>query len=106
MNLRGKNTFMYVVLFSIIAILLYSRMFRSSGYTLSPSGISINTKGDDDFQGMMKLPYKIECVPGPQAGASPYTKSLTPGGSCGIQEFVKARADYQITGGIGESLLD
>jgi hypothetical protein len=51
------------------------------------------------------LPYRLECVPGPQEGASPYTKSLTPGGYCGIQDFVNAQAKYVITGGIGESLL-
>jgi hypothetical protein len=54
---------------------------------------------------MQNLSYKLECVPGPQETASPYTKSLTPGGYCGIQEFVKSQADYVITGGIGESLL-
>jgi len=44
-------------------------------------------------------------VPGPQETASPYSKSLTPGGYCGIQEFVNSQATYEITGGIGESLL-
>ena len=79
-----------------------------SGYTLSsminPSDLVISSKGGEASE-MQNLPYKLECVPGPQETASPYTKSLTPGGYCGIQEFVKSQADYVITGGIGESLL-
>ena len=56
---------------------------------------------------LFKLPNKLECVPGPQATASPYTKDLTPGGICGAQECVRAHAeDYTIVGGIGGSLLD
>jgi hypothetical protein len=101
-----SRTMIYVVLVLILIVLLFKRV---SGYTLSPSiessPLKLTTKIGDD-ESMMALPYKLECVPGPQETASPYTKSLTPGGFCGIQEFVKAHADYKITGGIGESLLD
>tara|TARA_R110000803_G_scaffold59125_2_gene117534 strand:- start:113 stop:265 length:153 start_codon:yes stop_codon:yes gene_type:complete len=49
----------------------------------------------------------LDCVPGPNETASPYTKDLTPGGLCGAQEFVVAQADgYEIVDGIGGSLLD
>ena len=86
---------------------LIFRGFRS-GYTLNPvidsSDLIITSKGGEASE-MQNLPYKLECVPGPQETASPYTKSLSPGGYCGIQDFVKAQANYVITGGIGESLL-
>jgi hypothetical protein len=50
------------------------------------------------------LEHKIECVPG-SAQSAYYTKSLTPGGICGDQEFIKKRADAKIIGGIGGSLI-
>jgi hypothetical protein len=88
--------------------MLYNFIFKKSGYTLSPSigssDLVITSNGVAPGD-MMKLPYKLECVPGPQKDASPYSKSLTPGGYCDMQQFVKAQADYVITGGIGESLL-
>ena len=94
----------YAVLVCIIIILVFMRTSSSSLYTGSP--IVATSSGDDNFQAMTDLPYKLSCVPGPQADASPYTKSLTPGGMCGIQEFVNARSNYKITGGIGGSLLE
>jgi hypothetical protein len=99
-----------VVVFLVLAFLLYKMVRGGSSYTLSPSigssGLMLSGSNiDDEPSDMTGLPYRLECVPGPQDSASPYTKSLTPGGYCGIQEFVRAQADYQITGGIGESLL-
>ena len=90
----------------LIVVLFFLK--RGSGYTLSPviSSSDLATKGvTGEAIDMMKLPYQLQCVPGPKETASPYTKSLTPGGYCGIQEFVKNQANYMITGGIGESLL-
>jgi hypothetical protein len=52
------------------------------------------------------LPYKLSCVPGPQADASAYTLGLSPGGICGAQKFVADQADYTIDDGIGGSLLN
>ena len=99
----------YAVLIAVVLVLVYFKMFRgSSSYVLGqPMGSSdlIITSNGVDPSAMTSLPHKLECVPGPQETASPYTKSLTPGGYCGIQEFVKSQADYVITGGIGESLL-
>jgi hypothetical protein len=99
-----------VVFVLILAFVLYRMVRGGSSYTLSPSiGSSdlmlTGSHTTDDPIDMTALPYQLKCVPGPQDTASPYTKSLTPGGYCGIQEFVRAQGDYQITGGIGESLL-
>jgi hypothetical protein len=106
---KSVTQMIYVAIFALVLVLLYSTFVKGkSGYTLSPSiessDLFISSKGGEP-SGMTALPYRLECVPGPQADASTYTKSLTPGGYCGIQEFVKAQADYVITGGIGESLL-
>lgn len=99
-----------VVIVLVLAFFLYKMVRGGSSYTLSPSfgssdlmlsGVNVEDKPIE----MTNLPYKLKCVPGPQESASPYTKSLTPGGYCGIQEFVRGQADYEIIGGIGESLL-
>jgi hypothetical protein len=99
----------FAVVIGLIIIIAISRVFGgSSKYTVGPSIVSSDLMVKSDVgepSEMQDLPYRLECVPGPQEGASPYTKSLTPGGYCGIQEFVKSQADYVITGGIGESLL-
>ena len=100
--MKRVEQIVYAVIVGIIIILVIMR--TSSLYTGSP--IVATSSGDDNFQAMTDLPYKLSCVPGPQADASPYTKSLTPGGVCGIQEFVNARSNYTITGGIGGSLLE
>ena len=108
--MKRAEQIVYAGLVGMIILLVITRMCKmSSSYQLGPglseSPITMTSKGDDNFQAMSTLPYKLNCVPGPQADASPYTKSLTPGGICGIQEFVNARSNYTITGGIGDSLL-
>lgn len=98
----------YAIVIGLVVLMVLSAAFRKSGYTLGPTmslaGLGTTSKAGEPSE-MQSLPYKMECVPGPQETASPYTKSLTPGGYCGIQEFVNSQADYEITGGIGESLL-
>jgi len=75
-------------------------------YRLSPSPLTVSAPSAPK-DGIFGLPYSLKCVPGPQASAGYYTKDLTPGGVCGAQKFVEDQAgNYQITGGIGGSLLD
>ena len=96
------------IVIGIVVLLVLRAIFGRSGYTLGPglslAGLGITSKAGEPSE-MQNIPYKLECVPGPQETASPYTKSMTPGGYCGIQEFVKSHTEYEITGGIGESLL-
>ena len=106
--MKRSTKIVCAVIVGIIVFAVLSSLFGKSGYTLGPglslSGLATNSKAGEPSE-MQNLPYKLECVPGPQETASAYTKSLTPGGYCGIQEFVNSQADYEITGGIGESLL-
>ena len=107
--MKKSTQLIYAVVIGLIVIILVSRMFGgSSKYTLSPSidssDLIVKSNAGEPSE-MQNLSYKLECVPGPQETASPYTKSLTPGGYCGIQDFVNSQANYVITGGIGESLL-
>jgi hypothetical protein len=103
--MKRSTQIVYAVVIALILFMLFS---RASGYTLGPmlsvSDLMVTSKAGEASE-MQNLPYKLECVPGPQETASPYTKSLTPGGYCGIQDFVNSQANYIITGGIGESLL-
>ena len=96
------------IITGLIVLMVLGSIFGRSGYTLGPGlslgSLSVMSKAGEASE-MQNLPYKLECVPGPQETASAYTRSLTPGGYCGIQEFVNSQADYEITGGIGESLL-
>ena len=72
---------------------------------LQPEPITIKEAKPKGPKSIFDLPYKLNCVPGPDSTASTYTKGLTPGGICGADQWVVSQADYTITGGIGGSLL-
>jgi len=86
-----------------LAVMLIVSVVRTSMYKLSPSPIQVSGVKEGSI---FDLPYKLSCVPGPQADASAYTLGLSPGGICGAQEFVADQAEYVIDDGIGGSLLD
>jgi hypothetical protein len=93
----------YIALALIFVVILVTK-FSTSKYTLFPQDLSIKGKGDATSS-IFGLKYDTSCVPGPQDTAASYTKSLTPGGFCGDQQWVAQQADYEITDGIGSSLL-
>ena len=86
-----------------LAVMLIVSVVRTSMYKLSPSPVRVSGVKEGSI---FDLPYKLSCVPGPQADASAYTLGLSPGGICGAQEFVADQAEYVIDDGIGGSLLD
>jgi len=91
----------------VVLVLMYFKCFMCmsrSGYKLAPEEIGVNpvVQGGD----LNKLPYTMDCVPGPGKDASYYTRELTPGGFCGDQKFVRDSMSYKITDGIGGSLLE
>ena len=86
-----------------LAVMLIVSVVRTSMYKLSPSPVQVSGVKEGSI---FDLPYKLSCVPGPQADASAYTLGLSPGGICGAQEFVADQADYTIDDGIGGSLLN
>jgi len=102
-----KNSQQLLLFFAaVIALMFVTRTCRRSNYKLSPSTLDI-TSSASNFKDIFSLPYSIDCVPGPTAKGSYYTKDLTPGGICGAQEFVRSQAeDYKIVDGIGGSLLN
>jgi hypothetical protein len=101
-----SNQFALVLVIAILA-LLYVKCFmgmKKSGYKLAPESIDVDPMVSGDQ--MIKLPYSLECVPGPGKDAAYYTKDLTPGGYCGDQALVRESMSYKILGGIGGSLLE
>ena len=90
-----------------IVVLMYVKCFmgmKKSGYKLSPELIDVSPMVSGDA--VSKLPYSLDCVPGPGKNASYYTKDLTPGGFCGDQALVRESMSYKILGGVGGSLLE
>ena len=85
------------VLFVIILVIM--TFTETSMY--QPRPIKINPVSE---KSIFNLESKIECTPGRKEGSA-YTKSLTPGGLCGAQELVADHAGYEISEGIGGSLI-
>ena len=85
------------VLFVIILVIM--TFTQTSMY--QPRPIKINPVSE---KSIFNLESKIECTPGRKEGSA-YTKSLTPGGLCGAQELVADHAGYEISDGIGGSLI-
>ena len=107
--MKQTENIIYGVLISIIVVLILMKLMRKkkSRYEsrLSPSTIQISQVDSKGPQSIFDLPYKLDCVPGPDPTASNYTKSLTPGGFCGAGQWVANQANYKITGGIGDNKL-
>ena len=85
----------------IIAIAVMSKFTSRSGYKMSPRDIQV----EGEYPDLFATPYSAECVPGPQQTAGAYTKNLTPGGFCGMQDKVAQAANYKISSGIGGDLV-
>jgi hypothetical protein len=85
------------VLFVIILVIM--TFTETSMY--QPRPIKINPISE---KSIFNLESKIECTPGRKEGSA-YTKSLTPGGLCGAQKLVADHAGYEISEGIGGSLI-
>ena len=93
---RNALTSIGVLFFIIVAL----TMFRdTSMYQPRPITVKALSTGS-----IFDLENKIECTPGRKEGSA-YTKSLTPGGLCGAQKLVSDLASYEISEGIGGSLI-
>ena len=91
---------MIVILLVVISALAAFRTNTTSKY--QPKPITVKTVSDASI---FDLPVSLECTAGSGKKDSPYSKGLTPGGVCGAQELVSAHAGYEITDGIGGSLI-
>lgn len=83
----------------VLLIIIFVLMITRETYQPRPIKIAPIREGS-----IFDLENKVECTPGRKEG-SPYTKSLTPGGLCGAQKLVSDLAGYEISEGIGGSLI-
>ena len=101
LNRVNRNALtMIAILLLIISALAAFKAKNVSKYQPRP----ITTKTVND-QSIFDLPVSLECTAGSGKKDSPYSKGLTPGGVCGAQKLVSDQAGYDITGGIGGSLI-
>lgn len=102
LNATNRNTLTAIAVVFCLLCVLMTMSGRRSEYQPRP----INLETDEAVMptSIFDLEHKIDCVPGSPQSAY-YTKSLTPGGICGDQEFVRRQADAKIIGGIGGSLI-
>lgn len=97
----ANKTVTAVIIFAILfAVLYFVSMKSPSGYA------ELETSSPDEVQSIFSLPVSLDCTAGPGQKAAYYSTEQV-GGICGDQEQVKAQMrSYQITGGIGGSLLE
>jgi len=103
LNATNRTTLTAIVvvfcLLSVLATFAGARV--RSDYQPRPINLEVSPVEEGSI---FDLKTSIECVPGSPQSAY-YTKSLTPGGICGDQAFVRKSADAKIIGGIGGSLI-
>lgn len=98
---------MQMALIAILLIVVAWWCTRKSSMMLSPGAVELDEKESrDSADGIFKLPYQMDCTPGPSENASYYSKDLTPGGICGAQDWVNDQMRYKIKSTSGDSLLD
>lgn len=102
LNATNKNTLTAIVIvFCLLSLIMSLSTVQTKRSTYKPRPITIETK---EPSSIFDLPYSVDCTPGyPQSAY--YTKSLTPGGICDDQKWVKQQADAVIVDGIGGSLI-
>jgi hypothetical protein len=96
-----------VIIGLLIAILYNLTRSRSVvTFASTPQPIQLSKEGEA-AGAIFSLKSDLECTAGPGAKAEEYSQDLTPGGLCGVGEFVHSQMkDYSIADGIGGSLLE
>lgn len=96
-----------IVIIALLLIILYQVTFSGARSFMRALDM---TQGDAAAKGpksIFGLKNSLGCQPsGYNKDSSYYTKSMTPGGLCGDEDYVRnQQRDYTINGGIGGSLL-
>lgn len=97
-----------IVIIGLLLLILYFVVF---GRGVSRMGADLDTtQGSMAAAGpssIFGLQHKLKCVAGGfNPDSSWYSKSLTPGGFCGDNDWIRnQQRDFEIKGGIGGSLL-
>jgi hypothetical protein len=97
----NKQDLMAVKSIAVLFVIILVIMSFTQTSMYQPRPIKINPLSEKTI---FDLESKIECTPGRKDGSA-YTKSLTPGGLCGAQKLVSDLSSYEISEGIGGSLI-
>ena len=100
MAMSLSNVMFGVLMVVIIGLIIGSNVYvYRSSMKLEPAGINLDRSGDES-SGVTKLPRETKCLPGPDSGASYYSKGI-----CGDQAWVNKQMRYKITGSEADDLL-
>jgi hypothetical protein len=94
LNRADRNALIAMTVLMIAIIVLGVMNVRTVNY--QPRPITIKAVSE---KSLFDLESDLECT------AGPYSVGLTPGGLCGAQELVGEHAGYEISDGIGGSLI-
>ncbi len=96
-----------IVIVALLLLILYQVTFGTSKSYMRDLTTSQGAEASKGPRSIFGLKNSLECQPsGYNPDSSYYSKSLTPGGLCGDDDYVRnQQRDYTIEGGIGGSLL-
>lgn len=96
-----------VVIIALLLLILYQVTIGPGKSFMADLKTSQGSAAAGGPKSIFGLKNKLDCVPGAfNPKSAYYTKSLTPGGLCGDEDFVRNQErDYVIEGGIGGPLL-
>lgn len=98
-----------IVVIALLLLILFQVTIGFGGRSYMGAGLdTMQGKGASSGpSSIFGLKNSLKCQPsGYNPDSSYYSKSLTPGGLCGDEDFVRnQQRDYTIQGGIGGSLL-
>lgn len=94
------------VIIGLLIAILYNLTRSRVVTTFNPSPVVLESEAEPP-KAIFDLKNELECTAGPSEKAEWYSQDLTPGGLCGVNDFVRAQMkEYSIADGIGGSLLE
>jgi hypothetical protein len=94
-----------VIIIALLLAILYHVRYPVATSRFAPAPLV--TKSNAPTGDMFELKHSMDCTAGPSEKAAYYSKGMTPGGICGDGDYVRQQIrDYDITEGIGGSLLE
>jgi hypothetical protein len=97
----------HIVIIALLLLILYQVTMRPGRSFMADLGITSGSGASSGPDSIFGLKNSLKCtVGGYNQNSAYYTKSLTPGGLCGDEDYVRnQQRDFSINSGIGGSLL-
>lgn len=96
-----------IVMIALLLLILYQVTFGGNRSYMRDLDIVQGSAASKGPKSIFDLKNSLGCQPsGYNKDSAYYSKSLTPGGLCGDEDYVRnQQRDYEIKGGVGGSLL-